>query len=298
MNNKLTAIRTFLLVASAGSFSAAARQSGMKQSAVSQQIAALEAELGVVLFYRTTRVMTLTEPGERYRERIQPLLVAMQEVESQLHSGPRLYQGRVAVQMPGGIGRLFLPHLLALQRTYPQLHLTISLEDRVSDLVKEGVDVALRLSSAPPDTLAARLLARVEAPLFASPDFPHVNTLADLVEQPHVRFSGINHAAPLCLVSGHEEEVELAVNTVFRSNTSEALLQAIEAGIGIGGLQLPLAAKALQCGTLVQVLPTYRLPDRFLYAVFPDARFIPQNVRLVVDVIKSQLAGLAGVFTD
>lgn len=293
MNNKLTAIRTFLLVASAGSFSAAARQSGMKQSAVSQQIAALEAELGVVLFYRTTRVMTLTEPGERYRERIQPLLAAMQEAESQLHSGPLLYQGRVAVQMPGGIGRLFLPHLLALQHTYPQLHLTISLED----LVKEGVDVALRLSSDQPDTLAARLLARVEAPLFASPDFPHVNTLADLAEQPHVRFSGISHAAPLCLVSGLEE-VELAVNTVFRANSSEALLLAIEAGIGIGGLQLPLAAEALQRGTLVQVLPMYRLPDRFLYAVFPDARFIPQNVRLVVDVIKSQLVGMTGVFTD
>ena len=85
MNNKLNAISTFLRVAEAGSFSAAARQSGMKQSAVSQQIAALEQELGVVLLHRTTRMMKLTEQGERYRRDMQLLLDAMQEAERRLN---------------------------------------------------------------------------------------------------------------------------------------------------------------------------------------------------------------------
>lgn len=84
MNNKLNAIRTFLRVAEAGSFSEAARQLNIKQSAVSQQIAALEAELGVVLLHRTTRVRVLTAQGEYYRRKMQPILEAMQAVENQL----------------------------------------------------------------------------------------------------------------------------------------------------------------------------------------------------------------------
>lgn len=293
MNNKLNAINTFLRVAEAGSFSAAARQTGMKQSAVSQQIAALEAELGVVLMRRTTRVMALTEQGERYRRQIQPLLEAMLEVESQLLPAQLQWQGGVHMQLPSGLGQLFLPHLLNLQKANPGLHLTLALDDRVSDLVSEGVDVALRLSSKPPETMAVRMLARIETPLFAAPGFASVNSLAELARQPHVRFSSIEQTAPLQLIA-ENETVELTVNTVFRANSSEGLLQALQAGIGIGGMQLPLATKAVQSGTLVQVLPAYRLPDRFLYAVFPDARFIPQRVRGIIEMIEQILPDLTG----
>lgn len=93
MNNKLTAIATFLRVAEAGSFSAAARQLGMKQSAVSQQIAALEQELGVVLLHRTTRAMMLTEQGEHYRRDMQRVLNAMQEAERRLNPAEPQFQG-------------------------------------------------------------------------------------------------------------------------------------------------------------------------------------------------------------
>lgn len=285
MNNKLNAISTFLRVAEAGSFSAAARQTGIKQSAVSQQIAALEESLGVVLLHRTTRTMKLTEQGERYRRDMQLVLDAMGEAERRLHPVDHSVQGRVHVQLPSGLGQIILPHLLGLQRLHPELQLMISLDDRLADLVTEGVDVAIRLSSEPPQTHAARVLARIEAALFAAPGFQAVHAVSELATLPHVRFSGIPLDAPLRLISG-EETVEINVNTVFRANTSDALLQALASGIGIGGLQRPLAARALQAGTLVPVLPDWRLPDRFLYAVYPDARFIPQRVRKVVSVIE------------
>ena len=288
MNNKLTAISTFLRVAEAGSFSAAARQTGIKQSAVSQQIAALEDELGVVLLHRTTRTMKLTEQGERYRRDMQLVLDAMGEAERRLHPVDHSIQGRVHVQLPSGLGQIVLPHLLALQRLHPELQLMISLDDRLADLVTEGVDVAIRLSSEPPQAHAARVLARIEAALFAAPGFQAVHAVSELTSLPHVRFSAIPLDAPLRLISD-EETVELNVNTVFRANTSDALLQALEAGIGIGGMQRPLVARALQAGTLVPVLPDWRLPDRFLYAVYPDARFIPQRVRKVVSVIEQLL---------
>ena len=288
MNNKLNAISTFLRVAEAGSFSAAARQTGIKQSAVSQQIAALEDELGVVLLHRTTRTMKLTEQGERYRRDMQLVLDAMGEAERRLHPADHRVRGRVHVQLPSGLGQIILPHLLALQRLHPELQLMISLDDRLADLVTEGVDVAIRLSSEPPQAHAARVLARIEAALFAAPGFQAVHAVSELTTLPHVRFSGIPLDAPLRLISD-EETVEVNVNTVFRANTSDALLQALESGIGIGGMQRPLVARALQAGTLVPVLPDWRLPDRFLYAVYPDARFIPQRVRKVVSVIEQLL---------
>lgn len=292
MNNKLNAISTFLRVAEAGSFSAAARQSGMKQSAVSQQIAALEQELGVVLLHRTTRMMKLTEQGERYRRDMQLLLDAMQEAERRLNPADHQFQGSVHVQLPSGLGQIVLPPLLALQRLHPALHLTLSLDDRIADLVSEGVDVALRLSAEPPQSHAARLLMRIETALFAAPGFQAVHSVSELATHPHVRFSGIPRDAPLRLIAG-EETIDVKVHTVFRANTSDALLQALESGIGIGGMQLPLAAKALQAGTLVPVLPAWRLPDRYLYAVYPDARFIPQRVRSVIQVIEQILPTLA-----
>ncbi|MFZ2609436.1 LysR family transcriptional regulator [Raoultella planticola] len=293
MNNKLNAIATFLRVAEAGSFSAAARQSGMKQSAVSQQIAALEEELGVVLLHRTTRVMALTEQGESYRRDMQLLLEAMREAERRLNPADHQFQGRVHVQLPSGLGQIFMPHLLVLQKRNPGLHLMLSLDDRIADLVTEGVDVALRLSHEPPQTHAARVLARIETALFAAPDFTPLHSVSELAMHPHVRFGAIPLEAPLRLVSG-QNTLDVKVNTVFRANTSEALRQAIESGLGIGGMQLPLAARAVQSGRLVPVLPAWRLPDRFLYAVYPDARFIPQRVRSIISAIESLLPDITG----
>lgn len=294
MNNKLNAINTFIRVAEAGSFSAAARLSGMKQSAVSQQIAALEEELGIVLLHRTTRAMKLTEQGERYLQQMQPLLAAMQDVESQLRLAQQALQGSVHIQLPSGLGQRLLPPLLALQRANPELHLTIALDDRVAELVSEGVDIALRLSETPPEMFPARLLARIETPLFAAPERVRatpITSLAELAAHPHVRFSGIDKQAPLRLIS-NQETVALTVNTVFRANSSEGLLQALQADIGVGGMQLPLVQESLKSASLVRILPQYRLPDRFLYAVFPDARFIPLRIKRVVEVIEQVVDAL------
>lgn len=286
MQNKLTAIQTFIRVAEAGSFSAAARQNGMKQSAVSQQIAALEEALGVVLLHRTTRKMALTEQGHHYLQQARQLLSAMEELEQQLRPGSQSLHGRLHVQLPSGIGQRLMPHLIAFQQAHPALRMNIALEDRLSDLVAEGVDVAIRLSESPPAMLAARSLATIETVLAASPEWIARNgtlhTPDDLMRHPHIRFSGIATDAPLQLVSA-TAKVSVPVESVFRSNNSGALMQALEAGLGIGGLQMLPGADALASGRLVRMLPDWRLPDRYLYAVFPDARFIPDKVRKLVE---------------
>jgi len=285
MQNKLNAIQTFIRVAEAGSFSAAARQNGMKQSAVSQQIAALEEALGVVLLHRTTRSMALTEQGERYLQQVRHLLNAMEELEQQLRPDSQPLSGRVHIQLPSGIGQRLMPSLIAFQQAHPALQLTLALEDRLSDLIAEGVDLAIRLSESPPATLAARVLATVETVLVASPDWiarhGTLQTPAELAHHPHVRFSGVSPDAPLQLLSA-TERISVPVKSVFRANNSDALRQALEGGLGIGGLQTLIGAEALASGRLVRLLPDWRLPDRYLYAIFPDARFIPHRVRALV----------------
>ncbi|MEB6223192.1 LysR family transcriptional regulator [Pantoea anthophila] len=285
MQNKLNAIQTFIRVAEAGSFSAAARQNGMKQSAVSQQIAALEEALGVVLLHRTTRSMALTEQGQRYLQQVRHLLNAMDELEQQLRPDSQPLSGRVHIQLPSGIGQRLMPSLIAFQQAHPALQLTLALEDRLSDLIAEGVDLAIRLSESPPATLAARVLTTVETVLVASPDWiarhGTLQTPAELAHHPHVRFSGVSPDAPLQLLSA-TERISVPVKSVFRANNSDALRQALEPGLGIGGLQTLIGAEALASGRLVRLLPDWRLPDRYLYAIFPDARFIPHRVRALV----------------
>jgi len=295
MQNKLTAIQSFIRVAEAGSFSAAARQHGLKQSAMSQQVAALEDDLGVVLLHRTTRAMALTEEGQRYLQQVRQLLHAMDELEQQLRPGSQPLQGKLHIQLPSGLGQRFMPQLLAFQQQHPALQLKVALDDRLSDLISEGVDVAIRLSEAPPAGLAVRMLATIETVLVASADWVAQHgqplTPADLQRHPHIRFSGLQPDAPLRLVSA-QESVSLAVECVFRSNNSHSLTEAIEAGLGIGGIQRLMASEALAAGKLVRILPDYRLPDRYLYAIFPDARFIPQKVRQLVGCFEQRLAAL------
>ena len=296
MQNKLNAIQTFIRVAEAGSFSAAARQNGMKQSAVSQQIAALEEALGVVLLHRTTRSMALTEQGQRYLQQVRHLLNAMEELEQQLRPDSQPLSGRVHIQLPSGIGQRLMPSLIAFQQAHPALQLTLALEDRLSDLIAEGVDLAIRLSESPPATLAARVLTTVETVLVASPDWiarhGTLQTPAELAHHPHVRFSGVSPDAPLQLLSA-TERISVPVKSVFRANNSDALRQALEGGLGIGGLQTLIGAEALASGRLVRLLPDWRLPDRYLYAIFPDARFIPHRVRALVARLSEVLKTLA-----
>jgi hypothetical protein len=119
---------------------------------------------------------------------MQLLLDAMREAERRLNPGDHQFQGRVHVQLPSGLGQIFC-RICWRCRKASRLHLMLSLDDRIADLVTEGVDVALRLSHEPPQAHAARVLARIETALFAAPGFTPLHSVSELAMHPHVRFS-------------------------------------------------------------------------------------------------------------
>ncbi|WP_285404788.1 LysR family transcriptional regulator [Luteibacter sp. ME-Dv--P-043b] len=280
--DRLLAMQVFVRVAERGSFSAAARAMGISQPSASQQVAALEAELGARLIHRTTRRLTLTDAGSRYLEQATVVLDALAAADAAVKDDPKQLHGRLRIQAPSGIGQqLVAPLLMAFQAEHPDVRVELALDDRIADVVAEGVDLAIRLGPLPPNGLVARHIGQVERALVASPDYlarhGTPRTPDQLRLHPHIRFSGsVDH--PLML-TGPDGPVTLAVSPGFVANNSFVLIAALVAGRGIGGVQLPLVRDELACGTLVRVLDGFAYPPLDMHLVLPTRRHVPSIVR-------------------
>ena len=170
--DRFAAMNTFVRVAELGTFSAAARELGLTQPAVSQQIAALERHLDVRLFHRSTRKLALTEGGETYYQHALQILQAVGEAEESAGELSSAFRGNLRVHGPVGFGQTHLsPIVIEFQRLHPELIIELVLDDRFADLIAEGVDVAIRFGELKSSELIARKLATFERILVASPDY-------------------------------------------------------------------------------------------------------------------------------
>lgn len=297
--NKLTAMHIFIRVVDAGNLSAVARELGLTQPAVSQQVLALERHLGVTLLYRTTRSVTPTETGERYYQQIRPLLDALAETEDGLRQHRQALTGVLRVQAPSGLGQQFLtPVIIAFQQQHPALMVELMLEDRLADVVSEGIDVAIRLGEPTRPGEVIRRLGYVERLLVAAPNYLQQagvpSTLSELAGLRVVRYSELAAGDELTLDGpAGKETVRLA--PFFRANNSFSLIAALEAGGGIGGVQTALVAKQLEQGTLRPVLPDYRWAPLTLYALYPARRYIPLKARMLTDAFLAALGNTPGI---
>src|ERR1700733_3245176 len=146
------ALKLYARVARLGSFSAAARECGLSQSQASRLVADLEAELGVRLLSRTTRAVVPTEAGGEFLARIEPILAALDEAEHSVREGGEL-RGLLRISTPSSFGiRDVIPRLANFAQRHPNLHIQLQLGDRWHDLIKEAVDVAIRLGRLPDST--------------------------------------------------------------------------------------------------------------------------------------------------
>ncbi|MDF2812243.1 MAG: LysR family transcriptional regulator [Microvirga sp.] len=297
--DRFTAMGTFVRVAELGSLSAAARELGLTQPAVSQQIASLERHLRTRLFHRSTRKLTLTASGETYLARARQILAEVAEVEEDLLCLSSDLKGSLRVQAPSGLGQRYLaPLIVEFHREHPGLTVELILGDHVADLIEEGVDVAFRLGTLTSASLVARKLGSISRILVASPDYvaTHGNpaTADELTRHDHVRFSGTSAGEHLTLI-GPQGPVTVAVRSSFRANNSFVLVQALRSGLGIGGVQLPLVQDLIENGELVRVLKDYAYPPMDLHAVYSSGRFVPRKVRALVDHLVAGLAQVPGL---
>ena len=277
------AIPVFVAVVENGGFSAAARMLGISKSAVSKRINQLEAHLGVRLLHRTTRKLSLTEAGERYFEHAAQALTAAGQAEdavTELQSEP---QGNLKISSPMSFGRLHVAPLIPkLLQRYPKLQIDLVMDDRKVDLVAAGFDVAIRSGRLPDSTLIARKLAPSRQVLCASPDYIDryglPGTPAELTGRNCVLFSYASDANEWTLNGEDGPEIVL-VSGSYRVNNSEALLEALREGVGIGRLPTFVAGPDLKTGRLVTLFESYRIPDQTFYAVFPEREYLPAKVR-------------------
>jgi len=291
------AIPVFVAVVESGGFSAAARVLGVSKSAVSKRINQLEGSLGVRLLHRTTRTLSLTEAGERYFEHAAQALTAAGQAEDAVTELQGAPQGKLRISSPMSFGRLHVAPLIPkLLKRYPKLQIELVMDDRSVDLVAAGFDVAIRSGSEslPASSLVARKLAPLRQVLCASPDyidqFGLPGTPADLTEHNCVLFSISRDGGEWTFIGDDEPEI-VSVSGNYRVNNSEALLEALREGTGIGRLPTFVAGPDLKSGRLVKVFESHHIPDHTFYAVFPERKYLPAKVRAFIDFAVEYFGG-------
>ncbi|KAF7598448.1 MAG: LysR family transcriptional regulator [Candidatus Dactylopiibacterium carminicum] len=289
-------LQTFLTVAELGSFSAAAKRLGLARSTVSQQVQTLEKALGLSLFHRTTRHVSLTADGERYAARAAVLVDGLEVLATEFSQRAGRVAGRLYVQMTESIANtLVLPRMSEFLRAYPDLALRISLSERAPDLAEEGIDVALRLSENKDSAYRYKRFGQVSFVMAASPAYlarfgtpRHPN---DLLRHQTIDFFDADAGRPTdyVLVKGRERITVTADGDLAVDNARAGLTCAL-AGLGIYEDFDFLLRPHLEEGKLLRVLPDWHRPGPAVVALYPSGKQHSAPVRAFLRFLDSVLS--------
>ncbi|GBR10316.1 LysR family transcriptional regulator [Asaia siamensis] len=286
--DRYQAMTTFVRVVETGSFSAAARQLHVGQPAVSKIVAQLEARLQVSLLIRSTHGLTPTEAGQAYYERARNALQEADEAELAARGAGSGLSGRLRVSAATTFARLhIIPRLPAFLDAHPQLDVDILLDDRMIDLVAEGVDISLRMGALADSSAVARKLATGKRSVLATPAYlaragmPLVP--ADLADHNAIVYSQLPN-----VWSFHRDGSAVSVSVAgrLRVSAAEGLRAAILADMGLTITSDWMFAPELESGAVTHLLPAWSLPDIDLWAVFPTGRMMTAKARQFADFVQ------------
>jgi DNA-binding transcriptional LysR family regulator len=279
-----------------GSFSAAARELDVAVSVVTRGVDRLEAGYGVTLLRRSTHGLSATPEGLELAQEARELLARMEDISAALSR----QRGRVAgvVRLASSqelCEELVIPHLARLRAQHPALRIELLAEDRVADLVTDGIDVALRTTVGNSDSVVARELGRFERRLYASPDYLRQHGAPDNPHDLH-RHQTVTHTAQGPSVTWTFRQggrtMEVAVRSQLAANSSALVHHALVNGAGIGMLSRPLAAADVARGRLVEVLAPYASGAQYtMFAVSLPNRRSAARVRAVIDFLEEAARG-------
>lgn len=292
MNNLplLNDLRVFMLVARRAGFAAAAEELGVSPAFVSKRVSLLEQTLNVMLLHRTTRRVTITEEGERIYEWAQRILQDVDEMMDELSDVRQVPQGTLRIISSFGFGRrVVAPALSALALQYPQLELRFDVQDRLVDLVNEGVDLDIRVGDDIAPNLIARQLAANHRVLCASPQFlaRHAppKQLRDLAALPCLVIKERDHPFGVWQLHSKEGQHAIKVTGPLSSNHGEIVHQWCLDGQGIALRSWWDVRENIASGHLVQVLPDYWQPAN-VWAVYVSRLATSAKIRTTVEFLR------------
>ncbi|MGR9298784.1 LysR family transcriptional regulator (plasmid) [Rhizobium leguminosarum] len=296
--NDYKLLRTFLLAAEKRNFAQVARELDMTPAAVTRAIAALEEDLGVQLFVRTTRQVSLTTDGAIFAAQIQPAVQALDNARKDMMNTHKADHGRLRISAPTWFGQQVLPPILsAFKERYPKISVEISLADGLVDIIDDDYDLAIRISAAPSDkftiwrkiTVVRRIL--VAAPGSRFSDMKHPN---ELIPDDCLAYSGDSKRETWTLSDG-SGSATISAGRAFSANSGEVLARMAADGVGVAMLPKFHVAEHLRTGRLVHVLRDWAPPDLWLTLYYPPYQVLPPRIASFSKFFEQQIPAFISV---
>jgi len=294
--DELKRIGVFTKVVQAKSFSEAARQLGVAKSAVSKQIRLLEEQIDAQLFNRSTRKLSLTEAGKIYYRHCEHIVLRAEFALDELRNYQNQPTGTLRVSAPVPFGRtILIPVIKQLRELYPKLNVDLQLDDKIINVVEQGIDLTLRVGSLQDSNLIAKKLCDTPAMLIASPqylaNYGVPTSPSALVSHQWLALSV--QASPYSKTFLHNitgEKTSVSLQGSLSINSVEAIIVAALNGLGVAMLAKVTIEELLSSGQLVSLLPDYQAPPVPIYAVYPHREFLPAKVKVFLKLLQNYCA--------
>jgi LysR family transcriptional regulator for bpeEF and oprC len=280
----------FRRVVEAESFSAVARETNMSQSTVSKHIASLEERLDTKLLNRSTRSLKLTEAGKEYYHHCIRILNDFQEAEASVGKGKIDPTGTLRISTSAAFGRTcILPYLSEFLSAYPDINIDLIFNDNYIDLVKEGIDLAIRIGPLEDSSLIARKIGSSPRLIVASPEYlvnhGRPKKPVDLIKHDCLFYTLQKSPDLWYFNSTQEGDESIRVNSRLKASSPDAICDATLEGLGISILGEWYVRKHVREGKLKVILPDYKPTTYDIHAVYPERRFVPQKVKRMIEFL-------------
>ncbi|MGF6770577.1 DNA-binding transcriptional LysR family regulator [Paraburkholderia sp. GAS199] len=292
----LHSMRMFVRVATAGSFTAAARNLNTTTAYASRAVSDLEAHLRIRLLTRTTRRIALTEAGRRYLQRCEQILSKVDEAEAEASEGLLKPSGKLKVHATAALGQHYIVQVISrYQRRFPDVVVDLTLSQRMPDLLEEGYDVALVFAQTVMNSrMGCRRLASAFSIACASPGYLERNG-RPLVPSDLCRHTCLQSAFPnssrseWTLDGPNGQEVHAVGGAAFQVNSVDALAVAVREGMGVALLPIYQAIRGLRNGELVWILQEYTAENMYLYALHSSQKYLDVKIAAWIEFLQEEI---------
>lgn len=287
--DKIQCLTVFTRVAFHGTFTAAANELNITQSAVSKKIAWLEKDIGITLFHRHSRAISLTNGGKQYLKLAIKLTEELSTFESQLRQEQTIVSGKLKLSVPSAFSvRLLSSPLNEFMNLNPNLTIDVSVSDKLVNLVEDEIDIAIRASYLKDSGLKAKWLMDNELVYFASVDYlashPPIMKARDLEQHKCLTYA-LSNPSNLWRFYDGKEELRIKVHEQIRSDNPEMLVKMAKLGQGVTGMPKWMIEKELKSNELKIILDQYQPFKLPMYLIYKDVDHQPQSIRSFIDFL-------------